>query len=133
MVDPTLTRGNDVVNDTGFAWSGYSVVVTMNQPFTISGVNVDVPTGGGWSDTITPAALSGSLYVGHINFVLPQINPGDELNFTYKVSFEGSLHYTITEDYAPVPEPGTLSLALLGGLAFGGVRLAQRSSRQQKS
>lgn len=42
--DPTLIIGNDVNNDTGFAWTGYDVTVSMNNPFTLYNAAVDSPS-----------------------------------------------------------------------------------------
>jgi hypothetical protein len=131
-LDPTLTRGNDVLNDTGFAWGAYTVDITMAQTFTISAVSVSAPVTGWGSFTLLQPVLSGGSYVGHIDFSGPAIaNDGSELDFSYKVSFVGSTQYTITETFTPiaVPEPGTLGLAALGGLLFGGFSLSRRSRK----
>jgi hypothetical protein len=116
--DPTLTLGNAIVNDTAFAWSGYEVTVTMNQTFTLSSASVTVPTDWTVSSVVEPGAPVAGTYTGNIFFSAgTPVQIDQSLDFSYQLSFLGSVQFT--ETLTPTPEPGTCSL-LLGGLALGG-------------
>jgi hypothetical protein len=116
--DPTLTLGNAIVNDTGFAWTGYEVTVTMSQTFTLSSALVTVPPDWTVSSVMQPGAPVLGVYTGDIIFGAgTPVQPGQSLDFSYQLSFLGSVQFT--ETLTPTPEPGTCSL-LLGGLALCG-------------
>lgn len=116
--DPTLTLGNTIVNDTGFAWSGYEVTVTMQQTFTLSSALVTVPANWSIGSIVQPGAPVGGIYTGNIFLSAgTPIQVGQPLDFSYQLSFDGSVAFT--ETLTPTPEPGTCSL-LLAGLALGG-------------
>jgi hypothetical protein len=116
--DPTLTLGNAIVNDTGFAWSGYEVTVTMGQTFTLSSALVTTPADWSVSSVMQPGAPVAGVYTGDIFFSAgTPVQIGQALDFSYNLSFLGSVQFT--ETLTPTPEPGTCSL-LLGGLALAG-------------
>jgi PEP-CTERM motif len=116
--DPTLTLGNNIVNDTGFAWSGYEVTVTMGQTFTLSSALVTVPPDWTVSSIVQPGAPVLGQFTGNIFLSAgTPVQVGQSLDFSYQLSFLGSVAFT--ETLTPTPEPGTCSL-LLGGLALGG-------------
>jgi len=129
VLDPTLLRGNYMNNDTGQSWGGYSDVLTMQVPFTIGSVNISAP--GDWSYTVIVPTLVGGQYQGSIQFSGgTAIGAGGELDFSYTLTFGGSMQYNINEQLTPtiVPEPGTMSLLLLGGLAVAGFAQCRRSA-----
>lgn len=119
MVDPTLTLANNINNDTGFAWTGYLVDISMNTSFTIGGPpTVTVPADWTIASVMQPGAPVGGVYTGHI--VLESgtpVAPGGQLDFSYSVTFSGPVSFT--ETLTPVPEPGMLSLAFCGLLLAG--------------
>jgi PEP-CTERM motif len=124
--DPTLTLGNNILNDTGFAWSGYEVTVTMGQTFSLSSALVTVPPDWFVSSIVQPGAPVAGVYTGNIFLSAGtpvQIN--QNLDFSYQLSFTGSVQFT--ETLTPTPEPGTCTL-LLGGLALGGWIARKRRS-----
>jgi hypothetical protein len=116
--DPTLMLGNAIVNDTGFAWTGYEVTVTMGQTFSLSSALVTVPPDWTVSSVMQPGAPVAGVYTGDIIFGAgTPVQPGQALDFSYQLSFLGSVQFT--ETLTPTPEPATCSL-LLGGLALCG-------------
>jgi hypothetical protein len=138
-LDPTLTINNSINNDSGFAWTGYNVQVFLNTNFSISFPAVPVSNPSGWSASVVTAVHfdSGSgLWTGTIDYVggtpVSPVNsdPNNEFDFAYKVTFSGLTSYSLTESVTPVPEPGTFSLLMVGGLLLGGRVVARR--RQEK-
>ncbi len=127
--DPTLTIASAIDNDTGFAWTSYVVDVFMNVNFTLSGVSVANPLG--WIGTIAIAphqvAPFTPLWTGEIVYSQnggPVVNtipfdPNNTLDFSYKVTFTGATHYSLTEQVTPIPEPGTFGLVVCGLLVAG--------------
>jgi hypothetical protein len=130
--DPTLFLGSSVDNDTGAAWIGYQVNVIMNQSFTFIGTpGVSTVPGSSWvlaGPPTTPTLQVGGpyngLYEGTIDFSDggTPLGIGDELDFNYAIHFVGSTDYAFTQEMIPmfseVPEPTTLALAGMGGLAL---------------
>jgi hypothetical protein len=131
--DPTIKSMNAVINDTVpyFAWTGYAVKVTLDTdaPLTtgygISNVTVANPAND-WTVTsfvnLAPNGMSVQYpgyyeYVGSMTFDTgTPIGFGDELDFSYKISFAGATTYHAIQEMTPIPEPASIALAL-GGLA----------------
>ena len=129
--DPTLTISSGIENDTTFAWTAYFVNVYMSTNFTISNVTVINPPITNWTVvSVSPVTYTGSNYVASIEYDTgTPVAIGDELDFSYKLSFLGSTHYSFTQEMTPVPEPGTLGLVTISGLLLGGFKLARRWRR----
>jgi hypothetical protein len=123
-VDPTVTLRTTLDNDTGFTWTGYRVKVSMDKPFTLDSALVRYPatSEAGWWGTvdISPAILNGGVYVGEVDYWGgTPIPAGGTLDFSYKMTFIGTVHYC--QELIPVPEPATAVLAVAG---VGGLLLA---------
>jgi len=115
--DPTVKLRTIIDNDTAFAWTAYHVNIYMTQPFSISSVSVnygDTSEGGWWgSATVTPAQQVGDEYVGQVDFSGGDpLLIGDSLDFSYKLTFTGSVHYC--QEMIPIPEPSMIALAISG-------------------
>jgi hypothetical protein len=140
-LDPTIKSINEVTNDTGVAWTGYVVNVTLDAAtaltsYSISSPAVSLPIG--WTVTNTPVLTSAGIVSGQYEYtgsiVLAGGTPvadGDELDFSYKLSFAGSTSYHAIQEQTPVPstpvpEPGTLILVLGGLLGLAAARVARR-------
>lgn len=127
-VDPTLTLGNSVNNDSGITWLGYQVNFIMNIPFTFYGSpTVDNPPASDWylAGELAPTLQLNGTYEGTLYYTGPTpVGIGDELDYGYGVHFAGSTHYTFTEEafayMTQVPEPSALVLAGMGGLMLIG-------------
>ena len=127
--DPSLTLGHEIDNDTGTAWSDYHVQITLDKSFTLSNVTV---ANSGWTSIVTAPTQVGSSWIGYIDYyagtpVPYDINPllTGTLDFSYKMSFIGSVSFCEALTPSFVPEPGTWAL-LVGGLA--GVFFMRRRS-----
>jgi hypothetical protein len=146
--DPTIKSIQEVTNDTGVAWTAYEVTVTvstgtqLNPGFAIVGQPTPptVTSPDGWSALI----LDPLTYVGMTSGSLPYqysasiflaggtpVADGDELDYSYKITFSGSASYHVDEGQAPVfavpiPEPSTLVLALGGLLGLAVLRVSRR-------
>jgi hypothetical protein len=126
--DPTVKLITSIDNDTTFAWTGYHVNVYMDQPFTLSvpTVTYDSWTVANLGTYPLSAALVGGQYVATIDYVGGSPLPiGDTLDFSYKLTFTGSVHYC--QEMFPIPEPGTIALVLTGlvGLVIVGRKFAR--------
>lgn len=119
-LDPIVWARNTIFNDSEvapFSWTDYHINITMNKTFSI----LSTATMEGWTcNNITQPTQSGSLWTGTVDFLksgtgLP-VNIGDWGQFDVKFSFLGSINFTM--EMIPTPEPTTLSLLLLSGLAL---------------
>jgi hypothetical protein len=122
-LDPTITLNNVIDNDTSFGWAGYQVNIFMNKSFTINFATLNAPSG--WSVTpFAPVAVNtSSNWFGQFTFTgSPAIMPAGQIDFTYQVSFLGSVRFTQEMIPIAVPEPAAASLLLGGGLLLGLMR-----------
>jgi len=121
-LDPTVRIIEDVLNDTGFAWTDYHI--TMGMSHTFSFVSSGLLTPAGWTAVVSavlPGTIpnGGSGYVGTINYYQSAgdaIDVGDTGTFGFKVSFAGSIAFCTEQ--IPTPEPATIGLLGLGALAL---------------
>ena len=131
----TITQVLSPNNNTGLAWNGYQIWVssTDGTPFQVSNPTVDMyqastdQTIYDW--TISASALSSTSWV-LVAYGGTLVQPGDGLDLSFQMTYTASgLNYK--ESYAamgvaPVPEPGTLVLALSGLLGLAALRVARR-------
>jgi hypothetical protein len=125
--DPSVVKSYHIVNTSGLTWSSYKVDIYMDQAFSISNIVSTVP--GDWTfGTPTPAPNGSPLffgpgeYVAHLLFSSGTVVPnGASLDFSYEVGFGGALGYSFADvlHAGAVPEPGTLSLGVLGAVLCG--------------
>ena len=136
-LDPTITYINSVENDTDFTWTGYHINYSLDaSPSAITGnLMIGSPTvPSDWTGTVTeditpdgsgpyPARMH-YYYVGQIDYTNggTLVNPGDTLDFTYKLVVGGATHYSYTQEMIPVPKPCTLILVLGGILGLVALR-----------
>jgi len=123
--DPTVRIIEDVSNDTTFDWTDYHITIGMTQNFSF--VTSGLLTPANWNASVT-AVTAGILpntnnvagYVGTINYVMgtggSPVVIGDDGTFGFKVSFSGTTDFTTEQ--IPTPEPTTIALLGLGGLAL---------------
>jgi hypothetical protein len=112
--DPRLTLIHEIDNETGYAWTDYHVEVTMSKAFSIDNVTV---ANAGWTSVTTGPIQVGSDWIGKIDYYAGDaVAPLGTLDFAYRMTFTGSANFA--EQLTPTPEPATLSLLILGGLAL---------------
>ncbi|MEN6457821.1 MAG: PEP-CTERM sorting domain-containing protein [Thermoguttaceae bacterium] len=115
-LDPTVTLRTMIDNDTGSSWTGYQVTVYMNKSFSVTSPTVyNDTTATGWyvSSYDSQAVLVGDVWVANVVFSGgTAIADGGMLDFSYKLSFLGSVQYC--QEMSPVPEPGCLALIAAG-------------------
>ena len=102
-MDPTVTVRNIIGNDTGSAWTGYDIDVSMNKSFTL--FNPVVYSPGDWS-VASVVQQSPSEWTVDLAAGTP-VQDGQSLDFSYQMTFTGGVSYTQT--MTPVPEPSTLT------------------------
>ena len=127
-LDPTLTLFNEIDNDTGVTWNDYHVKVTMSKSFSFSNVAV---TNGGWTFNTTTPVQVGSDWIGYIDYFAGNLVPnGGTLDFSYAISFLGSVSFQEELTPSTVPEPGTFALMVCGltGLLVMRRRSAMKSA-----
>jgi hypothetical protein len=127
-LDPTLTLDNQIDNDTGVVWNDYHVKVTMNKSFSFSNVAV---TNGGWTFNTTAPVQIGSDWIGYIDYFAGNLVPnGGTLDFSYAISFIGSVSFQEELTPSTVPEPTTAGCFLLG---LGALAFCQRFAKNRRS
>jgi hypothetical protein len=128
--DPTLILGSAIDNDTSFAWTAYQVNVYMNNNFTLSAANVTLPADWTLASiqlTAVPVVSPHGSYEAQLVFTSgTPVAVGDELDFSYKISFSGSTSYSFTQEMIPVPEPGTIGFLAAGALLLAGFGTARQ-------
>jgi hypothetical protein len=120
--DPTVWIIETVENQTDFAWTDYHIDIGMNKTFQIIGVIAP----GDWTWVITPPTYPQALpsetnpgtgWVGSVDMYAGTAVPiGGSGNFGLIVSFVGSVAFCTEQ--IPTPEPATLGLLAIGGLAM---------------
>ena len=108
--DPIMTIDKDVENATGFTWTGY----VISLPETEANKFVGTPT----SDSMT--------LTGQTDYVLTFSDPtgvpsGSTVSFSFEVLIPstGPFSFTLTQQSVPpIPEPTSLALLALGGIAL---------------
>jgi PEP-CTERM motif len=135
--DPTLTINDQINNESGIDWSGFVLDVYMSTNFSLTLPASPVANPLGWTGSITiaPTYVSPGQYMGQITFsggtfVSADTNSVNNLlDFTYKITFNGSTSYSLGETATaiPVPEPATFGCVLLGlGALIGSWRMKQK-------
>jgi hypothetical protein len=122
--DPSVFFKQDIENDTGFDWTGYTMKIGMSHDFTfVTGLAYQYKPAG-WSVAyssvapgITPSGSAG--YVGTVTFTGgdPILDGDPAAPFGFKINWtSGSSTFCIEQ--TPVPEPISLLMFGLGGLAL---------------
>jgi hypothetical protein len=127
LQDPTVRILEGVDNDTSVDWTDYHITIGMNNStFAISSTSgLVMPTG--WYAVVT-APAPGSMpngggpgYVGSIDYYMGTgsvVTIGNSADFGFKISFLGSTVFSTEQIPTFVPEPTTMALLGLGGLAL---------------
>lgn len=125
--DPTVWIIETVENSASIqplVWTDYHIDIGMNKTFSIVGVVAPPdwtwaitqpnPAGGQQLPNQPPGTLG---YVGTIDYYAgTPIAPGQSGNFGLVVSFLGSVQFCTEQ--IPTPEPASMTLLVLGGLAM---------------
>lgn len=125
-LDPSVYLVEEVMNDMNFDWTGYEFYVWMSKPFTIS--NVVAPTGWTYSDPTVVAGVANpnsdpeNPVYGWLGTVIYDVGSGSAISqnngigeFGMKLKFDGSINFCTEQ--VPVPEPLTLAMLAMGGVA----------------
>lgn len=128
--DPTLKIDNSIDNQTSFAWTQFTVNLTMDVSFTLTNVAVTTPGDWGVVSFDQTANFTGSNYLATVVYNIgAAIATNGTIDFGYWVKFSGSPSYTITQEMIPVPEPASWAMVALGAVALLSTRrLCRRSS-----
>ena len=106
-VDPVMTITKSVTNDSGFAWTGYEVALPDNGGITFVGT----PT----SDTMILTSQSDY----QLLFGEPQaVAHGETVQFVFDVLIPSTGPFSFTLTQTPIPEPASLTLLSIGGIAL---------------
>ena len=105
--DPVMTVVKTVENDSGFDWTSYEIALPDDGGIKFVGT----PT----SDKMTLTSQSDYLLV----FGEPDaVSVGETVTYTFDVLIPSTGPFSFTLTQEPVPEPATLGLLALGGLAL---------------
>ena len=127
--DPTLKIDNSIDNQTSFAWTKFTVNLTMDVGFTLTNVFVSTPGDWGIISFDQTANFTGSNYLATVVYDTgAAIASNGVIEFGYWVQFSGSPAYTITQEMIPVPEPTSWAMVALGAIALLGSRRLRRHS-----
>ncbi len=122
--DPIVWLVETIDNNTTFAWTDYHIDIGMTKTFDITGVIAPL----NWTYTITqpesglplPGDESpGTGWVGYVDYYIgtgDAIGIGESGDFGLKFSFVGTVAFCTEQ--IPTPEPTTIGLLGLGGLAL---------------
>ena len=143
----SLILNGSVNNDTSTAWKGYDIRIFMDRAFSLSNVGVG-PVPPDWrrarmgssrlprrgvraalaatfaillAPSLALAHPLGNFTINHYAGIRVAADAG-QFQFNYTLNFSGGSQYSFTDQVTPipVPEPGIMALALLGGLALAG-------------
>jgi len=120
--DPTVWIIESIKNETDFDWTDYHIDIGMTKDFQIIGVIAPAD----WTWVITAPAPDlplpshtnpGTGWVGSVDmYAGTPVDIGSTGNFGLVVSFVGDVAFCTEQ--VPTPEPATLGLLAIGGLAM---------------
>jgi hypothetical protein len=121
--DPTIWLRKTVSNDTGFAWTGYQIDISLPQTFTIDAVSGPAS----WTVIAGTPQLVGSKYVSTIQYTWggssTEVPVGGTGEFDIQVTFTGTNRFCLEQ--TATPEPLSLAMLALGGVLMGRFRRQQ--------
>jgi len=140
--DPTVIIANIIDNDTNFAWTKYTIKVAIravvpdaedpDTDLTSLSLTVDefADAPDNWLASVTQeltytesytdadGTVREDYFVGQIEYTAGTPVPvTGYVDLRYTLSFEGATSYLLSQEMTPIPEPTTLTLLALGGLA----------------